>query len=191
MHSVSKITKSAFLSLCAVLALSSVNTNAAFAASNDQSLFQAQELEANGQYALAASAYLAIVEGYDFMPGPSNEKELAKLTKEQKVIVGKCAMNCIEQGIHNYLDSNSGNLADCPEFQLLGGASITMMELDPKNAKWTYLRAFTQLKKGNYDQAEKLLDRCIAISANDESVKNMALKSKSELKALQLVAKAI
>lgn len=193
MNSVLKIKGSALIIICALFTISQniANIAPASAAAAQEELSHAQKLEADGQYALAASAYLAIIHGYDFIPGESKAKELAKLSKDEKIIVAKCAVNCLELGIKKYLKDQSGNLTDCPEFQLLGGASKDLMQLEPHNPKWMYLRAFTMLKKGNYSQASRLLDLCIAASSHDESTKARAMKSKAAIKNLQsLVAKA-
>lgn len=108
-----------------------------------RALHEAQKFEAEGQYALAASAYLAVAEDFDFLPGTLPTE---KLTNEQKVIVGKCAINCLERGIHQYLSKpDHVSLSYCPEFLLMASTCDAMMKLEPHNMTWNRLHSEIQV----------------------------------------------
>ena len=150
-------------------------------ADNCNAVSIAAALEADCQYALAASAYMAIVDGFDFVPGTGNTTALLAANKEQKILFGKCAMSCLERGMQEHL-THSSTLADCAEFHLLASSAATMMELEPTNANWTYLRAYALLQQGNVIEADRLLDNCLKLSVNDLATSQKALQAKSQIR---------
>lgn len=172
--------KKLFGSICTVLVIAMLFCTDAKAA-NDTALSVAASLEAQGDYALAASAYMAMVDGFDFVPGPTQKNEFA-LNKAQKTLFGKCAMTCIERGMQLHL-ANGGSLADCAEFQMLASSANTMMELEPENANWSYLRGFALIQQGNLAEGDRLLDNALRLSTNDATTMNKALQAKSQVQA--------
>lgn len=114
-----------------IAALFLISTPALASENKDNAaLRRAQEFEMEGKYAVAASAYLALAEGFDFVP--ENKKAVAFKRGEQ-VLLAKCAINCLEEGIRQQL-SNSGSLDNCPELMMLPAACNTLMRLDPQNS---------------------------------------------------------
>lgn len=170
------LSKSVFANCASLMAAIIVFSAPVRADQSKDALLQAEKLEAGGNYAAAASAYLAVLEGFNFVPKSSSKTEYSK---EEKIVIGKCAINCLEQGIKQKLKAGA-EIKDCPEFQLLAGASITMMNLEPSNQKWTYLRAFTLMKQSQYKKADELFNRCLL--GSDQQFKLKALAAKSEIK---------
>jgi len=122
--------------------ISMPQTMAATEQENCDALSQAQAFEASENYAVAASAYLAILEGYDFVPGEHSHKNT--LSASEKSLIGKCAVSCLERGIKKYISEQKGSLRDCPEYQMLPAATQTMIELEPQNQNWTRLHERVQ-----------------------------------------------
>lgn len=146
-----------------------------------EALQQAQQLEADGDFATAAGAYLAIVEDFDFLPGNTNTQ--SALSIHERILIGKCAMNCIEIGMKRHIAENRDY--DCPEAQLLGAASSSMMKLEPTNARWTYLLAFSQMQKGNLKEASELIDQCLSQAGNDRFIAKKAEKARTRINKQQ------
>lgn len=105
-------------------------------------LHEAQQLELEGKYAVAASAYLAMAEGFDFMP---ENKKLTALTRSEQIILAKCAVSCLEQGISRQLNS-CGSLDNSPELMMLPAACNTLMRLDPQNSGTDSITIIRNLK---------------------------------------------
>jgi hypothetical protein len=97
------------------------------AANVDAALIEAQKFEACGSYVLAGSAYLAIVEGFDFVPDTEHSASISTLTKDEKIRLGKHAIECFEKGIKQSL-ADGESLRACQEFELLRAATMTMSE---------------------------------------------------------------
>ena len=97
------------------------------AANVDAALIEAERFEAAGNYVLAGSAYLAIVEGFDFVPDSERGASVASLTKDEKIRYGKHAIECFEKGIKQSL-ADGESLRACQEFELLRAATMTMSE---------------------------------------------------------------
>ncbi len=106
-------------------------------AAGTTALLEAQQLESQEKYAMAAAAYMAIMDGVDFVPG---QKPL-KLSKTEKIILGKCAVSCLEQGLERYSSEGMQSLSDCPELPLLWSITRTLSVLEPQNSRWTSLNA--------------------------------------------------
>ena len=118
-------------------------------------LKHAQDMETNGQYALAASAYLAILEGYDFLPGQSTKKTV--LRTEEKLHLGKRAIHCLGKGMKIHI-AQHGELSECPEFHMLRSASHSMKQLEPQNPKW---RSLSEISHSSANMSRLwLFDQC-------------------------------
>jgi hypothetical protein len=115
-------------------------------------LQQAQQFELEGKYAVAASAYLAMAEGFDFMP---ENKKAPALSRSEQVLLAKCAVNCLEQGIREQLAS-SGNLDNCAELMMLPAACNTLMKLDPQNSGTDSMTIVRNLKAQQISSASQL-----------------------------------
>ncbi|MBX9725069.1 MAG: hypothetical protein K2X81_26940 [Candidatus Obscuribacterales bacterium] len=111
----------------------------------DSSLIMAQEMEAEGQYSAAACAYLSMIEGFDFMPGVS---ETANLSREEKTILGKCAVESLERGLEKHFTGSQIDKTECSELMLLPVVFQTMSELEPLNPKWTTLKSLRLTELG-------------------------------------------
>lgn len=155
---------------CALLMLSVAAPSRAETTTTD-ALKEAQNFESNGKYVTAAGIYLAIIDDYDFLPGNNN----FSFTKQQKIRLGKKAIDCLQQSIK--LNSDHDGF----EQEMLGAASHTMMTLEPKNPSWTYLSACSQIERRNYAEANRLLDECISQAGADPSTLRQALQAKTRL----------
>jgi hypothetical protein len=111
----------------------------------DNSLIAAQQMEAEGQYSAAACAYLSMIEGFDFMPGIS---ETANLSREEKILLGKCAVESLERGLEKHFTGSRIDKTECPELMLLPVVFQTMSELEPLNPKWNTLKSLRLTKLG-------------------------------------------
>ncbi len=135
-------------------------------------LKEAHNLESSGQFVMAAGAYLAIIDDYDFLPGTDN----SSFTKEQKIQMGRRAVNCLQQS------ARLNNKSDGFEAELLGAAGHTMMVLEPRNPYWAYICACTQIEKRNYAEANRLLNECISNSGSDPTTLRQALQTRNRLR---------
>lgn len=113
-----------------------IGANSATAAGTT-ALLEAQKLEGQQMYSMAAAAYMAIMDEVDFVPSQKPEK----LSSEEKIILGKCAISCLEQGIQRHIAEGAPAINDCSELPLLLSVTHTLSVLEPSNPRWTKLNA--------------------------------------------------
>lgn len=138
-------------------------------------LRHAQEMELNGQYALAASAYLAMIDGYDFLPGTTTKATI--LSKQEKLQLGKRAVHCLGKGMKIHI-AQHGDLAASAEFHMLRTASHSMKQLEPHNPKWKSLNDLTGSSSASLSRL-CLLDHCLDLEMEAEALKAKPTQPKS------------
>lgn len=117
-------TRQGLLQLCVAISMTLSHTWSVEAAEINSiraAINSAEQLELHGQFAAAASAYLAIIDGYDFLPGDT-KLDNHKLSRKQKILFAERALKCLEKG----MKQRGADQTNGPEATMLRAANITL-----------------------------------------------------------------